>query len=111
MRTEIKAALFSALLFPGWGQIYLKKYNRGIAIILPILAGMVSMCWDVVQVAIDILKASPLKKGTVDLPAVVKLSLNSVKTLDSVYFSLTFLFIVLLWIFSIVDTYLLAKKN
>jgi hypothetical protein len=111
METENKAALLSALLFPGWGQIYLKKYKRGIVIILPILAGMLSICWGVVQVAIGILKAAPFKKGTVNTSAVIKLSMDSVKALDSIYFSLILLFIVLLWIFSIVDAYLLAKKQ
>jgi TM2 domain-containing membrane protein YozV len=111
METATKAALFSALLFPGWGQIYLKRYKRGIAIILPTLAGMLSICWGVVQVAISILKAAPFKKGTVDMSAVVKLSLDSVKALDSIYFSLILLFIVLLWIFSIVDAYHLGKKQ
>jgi TM2 domain-containing membrane protein YozV len=111
METATKAALFSALLFPGWGQIYLKRYKRGIAIILPVLAGMLSICWGVVQVAISILKAAPFKKGTVAMSAVVKLSLDSVKALDSIYFSLILLFIVLLWIFSIVDAYHLGKKQ
>jgi TM2 domain-containing membrane protein YozV len=111
METATKAALFSALLFPGWGQIYLKRYKRGIAIITLTLAGMLSICWGVVQVAISILKAAPFKKGTVAMSAVVKLSLDSVKALDSIYFSLILLFIVLLWIFSIVDAYHLGKKQ
>jgi hypothetical protein len=111
METATKAALFSALLFPGWGQIYLKRYKRGIAIILPVLAGMLSICWSAVQVAISILKAAPLKKGTVDMSAVIKLSMDSVKALDSIYFSIIFLFIVFLWMFSIVDAYQLGKKQ
>jgi hypothetical protein len=111
METATKAALFSALLFPGWGQIYLRRYKRGIVIILPVLAGMLSICWDVVQAAISILKAAPFKKGTVDISAVIKLSLDSVKALDSIYFSLILLLVVLLWMFSIVDAYQLGKKQ
>ena len=50
MNPAIKAALFSALLFPGWGQIYLKKYKKGILIIIPITAGVLSILWAIVQV-------------------------------------------------------------
>jgi hypothetical protein len=99
------------LLFPGWGQIYLKNYKRGIVIILTTLAGMFSICWNVIQVAVSILKASPLKKGTVNMSAVVQLSLDSVKAVDSFYLLLILLLIILLWILSIADAYLLAKKQ
>ena len=38
MNTAIKAALLSALVFPGSGQIYLKRYWRGL--IMMLLAGL-----------------------------------------------------------------------
>jgi len=110
MNPAIKAALFSALLFPGWGQIYLKKYKRGIMIILPVAAGMLSITWAIVQVAITVLKAAPFKKGTVDLSAVVNLTISSIKALDFFYFLFIFLLIFFFWVFSIIDAYLLGKK-
>lgn len=111
MNPAIKAALFSALLFPGWGQIYLKKYKRGIMIILPVAAGMLSITWAIVQVAITVLKAAPLKKGTVDFSAVVNLTINSIKALDFYYLLFIFLLIFFFWVYSIIDAYLLGKKE
>ena len=111
MDKATKAALFSALLFPGWGQIYLKKYKRGIAIIIPAGAGLLSLCWAVVQVAIRILESAPFKKGTVTISAVFKLSFDSAKAMNIQYVLLILLLIASLWIFSIVDAYLLAKKQ
>jgi hypothetical protein len=110
MNSATKAALFSALLFPGWGQIYLKKYKRGIMIVLPVAAGMLSITWAIVQVAITVIKAAPLKKGTVDLSAVVNLTISAVKALDFYYFLFVFLLIIFFWVFSIIDAYLLGKK-
>lgn len=111
MDSATKAALFSALLFPGWGQIYLKKYIRGIAIIIPVGAGLLSLCWAVIQIAIGILESAPFKKGTVTFPAVIQLSVDSAKAMDMQYLFLILLLIISLWVFSIVDAYLLAKKQ
>ena len=110
MNPAIKAALFSALLFPGWGQIYLKKYKRGILIIIPVLAGIILLTWSIVRTAYSVLKATPLKKGTVDFSAIVNLTINSIKALDFNYLLFSFLLIIFFWVFSIIDAYLLGKK-
>ena len=107
----MKAALFSALLFPGWGQIYLKNYKRGIAIILPTSFCIISLCFAIIRVAFNIIKASPLKQGTADMQAVLKIAADSMKVLDSRYFVFMLLPIVVLWIISIIDAYFLGKKQ
>jgi hypothetical protein len=103
--------LLSALLFPGWGQTYLKRYKRGLAIMLPVAAGIIYICWSLMQVAISTIKAAPPKKGSVDLNTVLKLTDDSLKTLDSTTLSLIMLIIIGLWIFSTVDAYFLGKKQ
>lgn len=110
MNSATKAALFNALLFPGWGHFYLKKYKRGMMFILPVAVGMLSICWAAVQVALKFLKANPFKKGTVDMPAIIRLAIDSTKAIDLHYFSMILLFMLLLWIFSIIDAYQLGKK-
>jgi len=111
MKLATKAALFSALLFPGWGQLYLKKYKRGIFFILLVLVGILSICFSVVQVAINVLKAAPVHKDAVNFGTVIKLATDSLKALDVSYLSLISLGIILLWVLSIVDAYLLGKKQ
>ena len=111
MDKATKAALFSALLFPGWGQFYLKRYKRGLVFILPVLAGTLALAWAIVQVGITIIKAAPLKKGTIQLANVIQVTVDALKALDYSYFSLMLSLIVVLWILSIVDAYLLGKKN
>jgi len=111
MNLAVRAALYNALLFPGWGHFYLKKYKRGLVFLLPVLAGMLAICWAVFQIAVQIVQAAPLKKGAVDIAAIVKLALQSARAIDLGYFSLLALFIVLLWAAAIIDAYLIGKKR
>ncbi|PKN77168.1 MAG: hypothetical protein CVU52_01650 [Deltaproteobacteria bacterium HGW-Deltaproteobacteria-10] len=111
MNLATRAALYNALLFPGWGHFYLKKYKRGIVFLLPVLAGILAICWAITQVAYNILKANPFPKGMVDLATVIKLSTDSTKALDLNKLSLIIVLIILLWIISIIDAYRLGKKQ
>jgi TM2 domain-containing membrane protein YozV len=106
-----KAALLNALLFPGWGEIYLKKYVRGILIIAAVLAGMISILYSIIQATVKILKIAPFKKGTVTLMGVVQLAADAIKSLNLSYLFLLFFSILLLWIASIVDAYYLGKQQ
>jgi hypothetical protein len=111
MNLATKAALYNALLFPGWGQIYLKKYKKGISIIIATIAGVLSIIWFVIQTTINIIKIAPLKKGTVNFSAVVNLAIDSIKALNLFYLYLILSFMILLWIFSIIYAYTSGKKE
>ena len=110
MDKATKAALFNALLFPGWGQFYLKRYKRGLVFILPVLLGILVLTWVVVQKGIKILKAAPLKKGTVQFANIIQVTIDALKAIDLSYFLLMLCLIAVLWVLSIVDAYQLAKK-
>jgi hypothetical protein len=111
MNRATKGALFNALLFPGWGQVYLKKYKKGISIIVAISAGIISILWSVAQATINILKIAPFKKGTVTFITVVQLAIDAVKSLNLFYLYLMLSSMILLWIFSIIDAYMSGKKE
>ncbi len=106
-----KAALLSALLFSGWGQLFLKKYKRGLAIMLATILGIVLILLNVVQVALTVFKAAPLKKEDVNFSAFIELSINVVKSLNLFQLLIILSILIVLWIFSIVDAYLLGKKE
>ena len=111
MNLATKAALFNTFLFPGWGQIYLNKYKKGISMIIATIAGVLSIIWSVIQTTINILKIAPFKKGTVTFIAVVQLAINAIKALNLSYLFLILLSMILLWIFSIIDAYMVGKKE
>lgn len=105
-----KAALYSALLFPGWGQFYLKHYKRGLVFFLPVLMGTIALVWAVVRTGYAIIQAAPFKKGTVQAADILRVSADALKAVDLSYFLLMLLLVAALWILSIVDAYQLGKK-
>jgi TM2 domain-containing membrane protein YozV len=111
MNKASKAALFNTLLFPGWGQLYLKQYKKGIAIILATIAGVLSLILSVIQTTIDILRVAPLRKGAITFSAVVQTAIKAIKALDMSYLFLIFLSLILVWILSIIDAYLTGKRE
>jgi hypothetical protein len=64
-----------------------------------------------VQTTIAILKIAPFKKGTVTFNAVIQLTINAIKALNLSYLFLILLSMILLWIFSIIDAYMIGKKE
>lgn len=110
MNTATKAALFNALLFPGWGQFYLKRYKRGLVFLLPVLFGIFVLAWMVVHVGANIIKAAPFKKGTVQLSQIIDVTIKALKTIDLRFFLIMLLLIAVLWLLSIIDAYQLGKK-
>lgn len=111
MNNATKAALFSALLFPGWGQFYLKHNKRGLVFLLPVLFGTLVIVWTVIQAGAAIIKASPFKKGTIQFSNVIQVTVDAFKALDIFNLLLILLLLAVLWILSIVDAYLLGKKQ
>ena len=78
---------------------------------IPVSVGVVCLCWHIVDVALGILKLSPIKQEDVNLIAIIRLTTDALKSLNLFYFSLILLFIVLLWLYSIFDAYQLGEKE
>src|SRR5208283_1067080 len=111
MNKATKAALYNVLLFPGWGQIYLKRYKKGIAIIIAVIAGALSILWSIVQTTTAYLKISPFRKNAVNFDAILKTAVYSIKHTNRFYLILMLSLILLLWISSIADAYTIGKKQ
>jgi TM2 domain-containing membrane protein YozV len=112
MKASIKAALLSALVFPGSGQMYLKRYVRGLIPMVLVLAGLGVL---IVQAAIGALQVLDkmqiqLQGGTVDMNAVSNLAAGS-STHGDPYSSLLAIGIAICWIFSVIDAYRLGKEK
>ena len=103
-----KAALFNALLFPGCGHFYLKRYARGLVFLLPVLAGTLVLAWMVIGVGLSIIKAAPFRKGTVQLENILQVTLDALRNVEYFSFLLLLFPILILWILSIVDAYYLG---
>jgi TM2 domain-containing membrane protein YozV len=110
MKTSIKAALLSALVFPGLGQMHLKRYVRGLIPMVLVLTGLGVLIVQATVDALQVLDKIQLQGGTVDMNAVSNLAAGSLTHGDP-YSSLISLGIAGCWVFSVIDAYLLGKEK
>ena len=111
MDKATKAALFSALLFPGWGQFYLKRYLRGLVFLVPVLAGTVFLAWTIIQAGRESMKELTSRNGILLWDDFVQITLGTLKAINGYDFLIAMVLIVTLWIMSILDAYQIGKIN
>jgi len=103
MSKGIKAALLSALIFPGVGQIKLKRYKRGIILISLVCFALITIVWMATQTAYRIMNQE-LKSGVIDIRRIFEVSHNYAHGgVDNAYYYACFLTIVGCWIYGIID--------
>ncbi len=110
MQTATKASLLSALLFPGLGQIYLKRYWRGIIIMLVAMSGLGVIVGMAILRALEIVK-SLQGQGPIDVNALSAMALEPSPGDGSTLYTLMLLLLAGCWLFSIVDAYRIGKET
>ncbi|PIP07519.1 MAG: hypothetical protein COX51_06420 [Syntrophobacteraceae bacterium CG23_combo_of_CG06-09_8_20_14_all_50_8] len=108
MKKSLKAALISGFVFPGLGQIYLKRYLRGLSIILVSVSALSVIIGMVTMSALKNI-AELQKQGPVDMAAASDL-LASSSANHAAYYYICLLLIVCCWLFSAIDAYRIGKK-
>ena len=111
MSNSLKAALLSGLVFPGIGQVVLKRYRRGVVLMLIVLACLLIVVAKAVQQAFSILKQIELAGGTINVDAILNVATQSSKNSDSLLFNSILLLIIVSWILGVVDAYRIGKKR
>lgn len=111
MSNSLKAALLSGLVFPGLGQVVLKRYRRGVVLMLIVLACLSVVVAKALQRAFAILKQIELAGGAIDMDAILNAATQSSTTSDSLVFNYVSLLIIVCWIFGVVDAYRIGKKR
>jgi TM2 domain-containing membrane protein YozV len=108
MKKAIKAALLSALVFPGMGQLYFKRYVRGLIPMVLALTGLGVWIAQATVGALRELEKMQSQGGLVDLNAVANRAVASPASGDW-YSPLIVPMIVVCWLFSVIDSYMLGK--
>jgi TM2 domain-containing membrane protein YozV len=111
MKASMKAALWSALVFPGTGQMYLKRYVRGLSLMVVALTGLGVLIAQAVTVALRVLDTIQLQGGPLDINAITNRVAASSTASGEWYSPLIVPMIVVCWIYSVIDAYLLGKKK
>lgn len=110
MTQATRAAMFCALLFPGAGQILLRRYGRGALFILAVLAGIVAFSAAAASAALPALEAASMAGEIVDGVLLVKLAREGTASALSSHGG-WLVWIVAVWAFSMVDAYRLGRKG
>lgn len=110
MKTATKAALLSGLVFPGIGQMYLKRFRRGLLFMIPVLLGLVLIVVMATAGALESLRAIQAQGGTVDTNTLTALAQSHAKETAG-YFRTILLFIIFCWLSAIIDAYRIGSKQ
>jgi hypothetical protein len=111
MKNSLKGALLSGLVFPGLGQIALKRYPRGFALMLTVMAGLYVMIATAVQQAYAILDSIETEGGSPDRDTITQAATQAAAASDSPVITAVTLLIVVCWIVGIIDAYRIGKQK
>ena len=111
MKVSSKAALLSAFAFPGVGQLYLKVYWRGLVIMLISFVGLGYLIWSATVSALQPLDEVIIKmqSGTMNVQEISGI-VGSKTLITAPYHDAVLYFIACLWIFAIIDAYIIGKQ-
>ncbi|NOY86774.1 MAG: hypothetical protein GXP52_05695 [Deltaproteobacteria bacterium] len=110
MKNSLKGALLSGVVFPGFGQIVLKQYKRGIVLMLTVFAGLTVIVVTAVRQALAILEKIDLAGGVINTKTVTDAAAQVSSSSANLAYNLGLSFIVIFWIYGIVDAYRIGKK-
>lgn len=109
MHRSVKAALLSALVFPGAGQVFLKRGARACLFVLPTLSAIAVFVNDALKQATLI--ANEILAGTAPVDPVALAARLEQGGGDSALGTAAAIVLVVCWIGSIVDAYLLGRTG
>jgi hypothetical protein len=110
MKKSIKAALFSALLFPGTGHFSLQKMMRGLYFFIPAFLSLIYLVRYSLDKAYVIADQLNLGKIPLDTETITNLIAEPPTGMTLLNLQIATWTIIVCWIGSIIDSFLLGKK-
>ena len=111
MKKSVKAALLSALVFPGAGHIYLKKYISAIVLFGVSAAGLYYMISKIMEIALQIV--DKIGNGNVEPDVASIMDLVSKRTAEigngMHLFNIASTTIIICWLIGIIDSYRVGR--
>ena len=100
----------SGLVFPGAGQLWFKQYLKGGAFVLAVSASMAVIVMKAVHQALAILEKAEAEGGAIDMVAIMNSASRASATANDLSSCLALTALVVCWIASVVDAYLVGRK-
>jgi hypothetical protein len=111
MNNSLKGALLSGVVFPGVGQVILKHYKRGIALMVTVLVSLLVIVVKTVQQAFTLLEKIESDGGAINMSTISNAATQASTTADSFIFNFVLLLIIFCWVIGVVDAYRIGKKR
>ena len=111
MNNSLKGAFLSGLIFPGLGQIVLKRYKRGVVIMLTVLVSLSVVVVQAVQHALAIIEKIASEGGEISMSTISNAATQATSTSGNQTFNFVLLLVILCWIIGVVDAYRIGKKK
>jgi urease gamma subunit len=111
MTNAVKGVLLSVLVFPGLGQIALKRSQRGVVLMLATLAGLVVIVVNATREAWRILETIEAGGGVIDQDAMSRAIDQATAWSGNLAFNLLLVAITLCWIYTAVDAYRIGRQQ
>ena len=111
MRKSTKAVLLSALVFPGIGHLYVKKYLPGLILITASFAAIYYLMSKTVENALQI--SAKIQSGTVplDVEAINELVSAQSSGADAPLYNMATIALTVCWLVGIFDAYRLGRER
>jgi TM2 domain-containing membrane protein YozV len=110
MSNALKGLLFSALVFPGAGQILLTRYLRGgVFFALAFVSGILCVT-GIVRQAVVILQDLVAKGEVITTPKVMSIVADISTYASSLFLKIALLIFLCCWLASVVDAWLIGRK-
>jgi len=110
MRNALKGALLSALVWPGLGQIVLKRYVRGVLLICTALAALTLVVVKAVQYALAMLSQLDIAAGPPDIQALTRAALATMAEVDRTSFFVSLAALVICWLVGVADAWRVGAR-
>jgi hypothetical protein len=111
MKNSVKGALLSGLVFPGLGQIVLKRYARGIVLMTAVMIALYVMIVTAVQQAYAILGSIESEGGVPDSEAIGQAAAQAAAASDSPVVAAMSLLLIVCWVVGIIDAYRIGRQK
>jgi hypothetical protein len=111
MKNSWKGALLSGLVFPGLGQIILRHYKRGFALMLAVSISLLVIVVKATRLAFAILEKIESEGGAIDISTISNVASQALTPSESLIYNLLLLWIAFCWIVGVIDAYRLGKKK
>jgi hypothetical protein len=109
MKRSNKAALLSALVFPGVGHLYLKRFIIGLLLSGGAATATYFIVSNTVSKALDIVEKIQSEGLSVDVNAISLLVTEQSRGAENSYLSFATAALIVFWIIGIVDSYRLGR--